>query len=104
MTGVELMDNQGIFQMILPLLPSLPRENQEMLYNLQEAVELQQLILAHASQAGRRGSNWRLEMLRAIKPKMPERNQHMMDVLIKSVELVILIEKGRTNHGHRSTF
>lgn len=97
------MDNQGIFQMILPLLPSLPRENQEMLFALQDAAELQQLILTHASQASRRGGNWRLEMLKVIKPKMPERNQHMMDVLIKCVELVVLIEKGRANNGYRST-
>lgn len=91
------MDNQMILQMMQTIMPPAFRE----------AAELQQLILAHAEQAGRSGTDghpegyWQIGMLEALRAKLPEHNRHMADVLIKCMELAQLLEKGRTQHGHR---
>ena len=83
------MDNQMIFQMMLPFITA---GNQEAFATFQEVAELQQLILSHANKGG---DNWQIKMLEAIRPKLPEKNRHMADVMIKCAELAALLEKGR---------
>ena len=89
------MDSQTLLQMMHHFLPPGSRGA---FIALQEASELQQLILSHANMGG---DNWQIKMLESIRPRIPERNRHMVDILIKCAELAALLEKGGANNGHK---